>query len=430
MMPRWVKVSLLALLAFRLWNAFHFNPFWGYDGGGHLDYIFSLVRGHFPDLKTNYLAWHEPLYYLLMTGVSRLHSGLRIFELAQAGLSLALAALSWSVVTKLTDKPWARGIAWVSWNLLAPVTLASTMVTNELLNYFWILLILNLGLSEKWRARSVELGVICGLALLTKMTAIVAVIALIVSEILGDCPFEPQKGLSLWALKGTHLRKTFVIISIAALLYTPWLGYRALSGNDAFAINNTEYLAPAPLALDSRAQFFAKFDKDIFAFPFWYSGGRGFWSMLYADTFWDYYGMMQNRNQLAALPKEEKISTDHNGGEVSRFKLEVTKPLPWLAIPLALVMLAGAWQLLKKPFELPTLLTGALFAALIYFAYRYPFYDKGIVKSIFIGPAFLPLLAAGFVHIQERVKKPVLLGVLTLIVGAYLSVLLVSTLVR
>jgi hypothetical protein len=420
MMPRWVKLSLLALLAFRLWNAFHFNPFWGYDGGGHLDYIFSLIGGHFPDLKTNYLAWHEPLYYLLMTGVSRLHSGLRMFELAQAGLSLALAALSWSVVTKLTDKPWARGIAWVSWNLLAPVTLASTMVTNELLNYFWIVLILNLGLSEKWRARSVELGVICGLALLTKMTAIVAVIALIVAR-------AAQMNRTNWF---AETKKVAVIASIAGLLYAPWLSYRALSGNDALAINNTEYLAPDPLALDSRAQFFAKFDKDIFTFPFWYSGGRGFWSMLYADTFWDYYGMMQNRDQLAALPSTEKIQTDHNGGEVSRFKLEVTKPLPWLALPLALVMLIGAWQLLKKPFELPTLLSGALFAALIYFAYRYPFYDKGIVKSIFIGPAFLPLLAAGFVHIQERAKKPVLLVVFTVIVGAYLSVLLVSTLVR
>lgn len=151
--PQWLKRAVvgffLFLAAFHLWNAWHFNPYWGYDGGGHLDYITSLANGHWPNMATNYIAWHEPLYYLFMSLVARIHSGLHLLGLVQAMLSMAVAAVSWLVIQKLTKSPWARAMAFVTWNLLPAVTLASAFVTNELLNYFFILLILYLALDDR-----------------------------------------------------------------------------------------------------------------------------------------------------------------------------------------------------------------------------------------------------------------------------------------
>lgn len=390
--------SFAALAALRFWFAWHFNPYWGYDGGGHLEYIFSLSRGEWPSTVSNYIAWHEPLYYLLMAPVWKLFGSLKALSFVQACLSLGVAWLSWLIIGKLTEKTWVRFASFMTWNLLPPVFLASTFVTNELLNYFFILLMLYLGLSEKSQGKIYQIAVICGLAVLTKITAIVAIGALLLS----------------WR----DLRKSVVILAITAVFYAPWLMHRG-----QLSVNNTEYLPPAPLTLDSRLAFFFKFDTDIFQFPFWYSGGRGFWSMIYADTFWDYYSMMKNPDMLAQLPVDQRIPTDHNGGVTTSYKLKATSWLPLLAIPLAIVMLLGAFQLLKNPLALPTLISGGLFAALLYFSYRYPFYDKGIVKSIFIGPAFLPMLTAGFSKVSLNAKLSV---IFVIPIVMYLTLLLKS----
>jgi hypothetical protein len=54
----------LFLIFFRLHNAINFNPYWGYDGGAHLEYI-KTVMEHWrvPTMAENYLGWHEPLFY-------------------------------------------------------------------------------------------------------------------------------------------------------------------------------------------------------------------------------------------------------------------------------------------------------------------------------------------------------------------------------
>ncbi|MEI7741640.1 MAG: hypothetical protein WCJ29_03990 [bacterium] len=448
--PGWLKKYvagfIAALAVFRFWNSWQFNPYWGYDGGGHIDYIFSLASGHLPNIATNYLAWHEPLYYLLLAPIAFLGRGLHTFGLIQACLSLGVAALSWLVIRELVQTSWARALTFTVWNLLPPVVLASTFVTNELLNYFWILLILLLALRFsgapvvipkprdpvvfKWipafagmtgvGGRAVYfIGIICGLALLTKITAIVAVFAVVIAQVFRG--LSEQQGTVPWSARW---RQPVIIALIAILMYAPWLAVRTKYVLPSLSINNTSYMAPAPLALDNRIWFFAKFDSDIFKFPYWYSGGRGFWSMIYADTFWDYYGMMQNRNQLASTPASLKISTDRNGGEVLRANLVVARTFPYLAIPLALIMLIGAFELLKKPFEMPTLVSFGLFAALLYFSYRYPFYDRGIVKSIFIGPAYLPILAAGFGVVEARLKSTWGKLAITIMIFAYVAMLL------
>ncbi len=115
--------------------------------------------------------------------------------------------------------------------------------------------------------------------------------------------------------------------------------------------------------------------------------------MLYADSFYDYDNILCNHDKLIVTPEEEKIRTTHNDtfAPVRNYKLNRILVIAGI-LPL-LVMLAGAVDMLRKKHLLGLATTAGFLAALLYFSYRYPYYDMGIVKSIFIFPVFFfPLL--------------------------------------
>lgn len=221
----------------------------------------------------------------------------------------------------------------------------------------------------------------------------------------GDCGFafdqdDERKGMEIY-------RNDFFLVFLSVLAYLPWYAVRS-DGLEPASINNYDMLPAKPFALDERAAFMTRFGREIFSFPFWYSGARGFWSILYADTVSDYFGIFENQDRKNALPEEELVLTTHNGNSVSAYR----KPLAQLALLLGIIpvftMLVGVGSALsylfrslrrKKRFDgfaLPALgFFSAFMLALMYYAYRYPYYDQGVVKSIFIAPAFLLPLMLG-----------------------------------
>lgn len=434
-------LCMLLLAAFRLWQVAHFNPLWGYDGGGHVRYITSLADGRgIPSLRETYMAWHEPLYYLLQSGWLRF---VRVFAESERMQLLGLSLFQWmlglavSGIAYLTARAFsvsrtAAFLGVLAWSLLSPLIQATTFVTSELLNYFWILTLSWFFFRFLWkRPASIRpyllFGVLSGLALLTKITTIIPIAIYSVA-------------LLFFALRardsGSGLR-VFAALLLAFLLVLPWHMYRSAHGLSSLSVNNYDFMAPAPLRLDHRLWFFTKFDSDIFAFPYWYSGGRGFWSMFYADTFWDYYGMLENRDALALLPPHASIRTTVNDTFVSSAHLRFASPLPFLALPLLALFCVGAWSLVRRARSSGFLgqeiwiffFVGGFLAALFYFAYRYPFYDRGIVKSIFIAPMFLPLLIFGFEELLALYRrKPVLTGAWFFAIALYFGVLLLSVL--
>jgi len=408
----WCALGVLAVFLFRLKNALAFNPYWGYDGGAHLNYIFAVADGRMPDPVKNYVAWHEPLYYFLMGGALRVFrlfaSGvveLRFLSVMQVCLSMLVTWMSLRVARAL---PVSAGVAIggaLLWNVMSPMTQASVFVTNELLNYFFILTILWIFFAKIIPAKMTHhdwlvFGAIAGFALLTKITALIPLGLVALYVLFGDCP-----------RLGTvpkQLRSFATACLLALVMVSPWYWYRTTHVLGSLSINNYEFLQKISVPTKHRFEFLTRFDTDVFKFPYWYSGGRGFWSMFYADTFLDYYGTLEHRDSLS-LHSADRVAITHQENFVSRRHLSFAGALPFLAVVPLMILLWGLvrglseWRTAKT--SLPfwaSITTLAFVSALLYSAFRYPAYDLGIVKSIFIFPGLLPALIIGLNAMRRR----------------------------
>lgn len=436
------KICLFILLAFliifRIHNAWSFNPFWGYDGGGHIDYIMSLAQSnHFPSIEENYIAWHEPLYYFIYAGIAKIallftediKPILKTLGLVQVALSFCVSFLIYKILCQVTRHKPTILFSFILLNLLPAMTETSTFLTNELLNYFFIFLIITLLIGHMRKNKptlmnALVLGAVSGLALLTKITAIIpiAFVALVMILVL----FR-QHGKTAW------VRMILFIIPIIILI-APWQIYRSQNVLSAPSINNQNFLAPMSLALDERINKYTWFDADIFEFPYWYSGGRAFWSMFYADSFYDYYGMMENDDLIAASPTDDLVRTTVSDTYVTQRNFALTSKLVWLAMIPAVIMMWGIVSMLllalkKNKRAIPALglgITCSFFAALVYFSYRYHYFDMGIVKSIFIFPFFLFPVVYGFAGARKLFgeRAYMILPIMALLMTPYLLYLI------
>jgi dolichol-phosphate mannosyltransferase len=436
---------ILFLITWRLHNAFYFNPYWGYDGGGHLDYIFSISKNNkIPSIDDNYIAWHEPLYYFLASYyhkiVSLFSGGLNLkwLSLLQVVISLSTTYLSCIIIKLLTTSRATILSSFVLINILPAMIQASVFTTNELLNYFFHFLLLFIFLKYFYQntpqtKHFILLGIISGLALLTKITAIILIV-LIFSYVLirlprtQPCNKVVVRGISAIALSsrpkqsGAEGSKAKVghsksiifafLLScfLAFLIILPWQIYRHNHVLSDFSINNYQYLQKLPLKLDNRINFYTNIDFNIFKFPYWYSGATSFTSMLYADTFYDYYGVMQNQDLLNATDKQNLTPiTPQNF--VTKTDVSITKKLVYLAITPFIIMLLGLISLIynsikKRRLALFSLLTLIFYlSALIYYSYVYHYPEMGVVKSIFILPAFIFPIVYGFDFVNKQIAK-------------------------
>lgn len=431
-------IFLVFLIIFRVHNAWHFNPFWGYDGGGHIDYIMSLAQSNrFPSIEENYVAWHEPLYYFVYAGIAKIvliftediKPVLKTLGLAQVAMSFCVSLLIYRILRQVTKHKPTILFSLILLNLLPAMTEASTFLTNELLNYFFIFLIITflIGYIRKDKPtllNALALGTVSGLALLTKITAIIP-IAFVALVLIIDL-FKRHR-------KTAWIRIILFIVPIMILI-APWQIYRAQNVLSAPSINNQNFLAPMPLKLDERINKYTWFDADIFEFPYWYSGGRAFWSMFYADSFYDYYGMMENDDLIAASPIDDLVRTTVSNTYVTRRNFALTSKLVWLAIIPAVIMTWGVISmallaLKKKKRALPALelgITCSFIASLVYFSYRYHYFDMGIVKSIFIFPVYLFPVVYGFAGARKLFgeKTRAILPIMGSLVAPYLFYLI------
>ncbi|MFH1522805.1 MAG: polyprenol monophosphomannose synthase [Patescibacteria group bacterium] len=409
------------LVIFRLHNVLAYNPYWGYDGGAHIDYILSIAKNKMPDPNSNYLAWHEPLYYALFGILLKFflffknHADpdiiLKYLGVWQACLSILTTAVIYKLIRLLSVSKLIIFSSIVLISLSPSLNQASTFLTNELLSYFFIFIVIYYLFKQFLFKKKSKLkyfailGLLIGLGLLTKITFLIILILILFYFL-----WRIIKNRDIKILKGLLLMLLMIFI-----INLPWQIYRKQNILDSFSINNTEFAKPQPLKIDERLFFFGFFDKDIFIFPYWYSGGRSFWSMLYADTFYDYYGTIENKNYINYLlnyDKEKLIKTTHLSTYVSKRNYSITIVLVWLAIILLIVFIIGfinnAVRFLKKRkaldyfyFSIPL----SFLIGLMYYSYRYPYYDQGIVKAIFIFPSSLFLAISGLKAINNFSKK-------------------------
>ena len=141
----WFLLSFFCLLTLLssvyLWNVFQYNTYWGYDGGAHVDYIFTIAEeNRLPSMEENYLAWHEPLFYLsgglLVKILYSLDLGrpciLKILQVVGAGWGILLVAGSGYLAYLATRKRFLSLVVIILVGLLPTISEASRFITNEI----------------------------------------------------------------------------------------------------------------------------------------------------------------------------------------------------------------------------------------------------------------------------------------------------------
>ncbi len=413
-----LSLFIFFLIIFRFYNAFFFNPYWGYDGGGHIDYILSLARENkFPNLSDTYIAWHEPLYYILMAIPLKvvlffkenleLKTILKFLSFFQVLLSLATSVVVYKLINLLSKSKLIIFISFVLISLLPNFNQASTFLTNELLSYFFIFLGIFyfykyfLPLKRATLKNYTILGIIMSLGILSKITSVILLIIIF--------------GYFAWNFiikrNKTVFKRAFLMFVLMLIIVSPWFVYRT-SNVSSFSINNTEEFAPKELKLDENLKIFTNVDLNIFEFPYWYSGGRSFWSMLYGDMFYDYYGTIENKDLITFLQKSDPqklIWTSKTETYVTQEHFNIANFLVFLAIVPAFLMILGFLVAIYRFFKTKKafyffsfFIPGSFLASLIYFNLRYPYYDQGSVKGLFIFPSFLLLFVLGLKFLKNK----------------------------
>lgn len=411
---QWKHIVLLAVflslfgtfLYYQVLNTFSYNPYWGYDGGGHIDYLFSLAKDHrFPTIEKNYIAWHEPLYYLVDASVLKLILVFVTDYVLQLKL-LVLLQTVWSAITLFLLYKISRNLLPVALSIITTTLFfslpsfhaASLFLTNELFAYLFAFLLSAVFIQRLRRGNFLPwdgllFGTVMGLSLLSKITTIIPIAV---------CLFIC---LLLWIKRfsGLHLRFFFLIGFTVTILNLPWQIHRYHHIAQGPSLNNPSFLTPKPLTSAELLSSLRTFDTRIFSIPYFPMGSGNMWPMLYSDLVSDYYGILDNVDKRNATPKTELFQTADFSWVGPRHAWYMKK-LIWLGLPVAALILVGfvemVWQSLSKKRGMSRwialyglLLSMGYLAAQIFYMYRYPYFDMGAVKAIFILPGFFfPML--------------------------------------
>jgi len=252
--------ALLLALAFaqRAWNAYAVPPLTGYDAPGHAGYMLTILEtGQLPLPFDGWSTFHPPLYHLVGSavwgmleplGARTLVAGIRWIG-SVAGLFVAVAAFQ--ILLRLGATPI---VAWMATALLlfVPVSqLTAAMIGNEgmaaALVSLALLPILALQRDPRSRRAAVAAGLLCGLALCVKYTAVYVLAAAAV-------PFLRRSFDRRAALTGLLLFG--VVFAVAAPVYVRNV---QLSGSPIPVTRDREPMKSAEAAMTLRERRVADF---------------------------------------------------------------------------------------------------------------------------------------------------------------------------
>ncbi len=400
---RFAKFFIAVLAIIYVWNVFQYTTHWAYDGGAHLDYITSISEHRLPTPDDNYLAWHEPLYYVFAVVLAAPFGAdvsIQALELVNA-LCALLFVMGAGTLSYLVSK--RKDIALfvlVCTGSLFVVSALGRYVTNEMvfhtMTIWFFVLFWHWKMYERksWtKKRWILLSVYLSVLMWVKLSAVIVIAALL-----------------LWLMLTAAIQKKVqpVMIGLCILIactaaYMPWFLHKKSAYGEALTINSYEQSSDERMPLS----FYTNLDLNIFRFPFYTSGNRSFWSMLYASTFGDYDNIFQNYEANQHL----SIQTS-NGRWISHDAKEDTLFVYVLALPLALAVVLGLLIHMfffvqkrgKTDTAFLTIATFGFLGALMYNTYMYPHLERGTLKALFI-LSFFPL--AFLLSFQEFAHIPV-----------------------
>ncbi|HOY55859.1 MAG TPA: glycosyltransferase family 39 protein [bacterium] len=407
----------LLLFCFRLHNAINFNSYWGYDGGAHLEYIKTVMQDwRLPTMAENYLAWHEPGFYFFnallgwatqpICQTNFLDCTIKFLQTISAFLSLLFVFLVYKTAQKFSSdkKVWLAAV--IGGSLISVMTETTNYLTNELLAAFLTTLLIYYFIifSQKgWNTKRIILmSVLSGAALLTKLSAVIFVLALLVWFIYKACYERKIKWLGY----------SLLFLVIAGGIYAPWIFYKQKHFGNGLSINIYEEQINAKGNLSKN--FFLHVSGEIFRQPFWMSSKDSFFSVVFADAFSDYYTIANHvdKNNLE-VPDSQKVLTE-SGNLVTVKKFQLSILLLYFSLFFVFIFIAGVlglfWRWIKSGFR-PNInlffliFISSSFLALAFNVYKFPFLERGTLKASFILSTWPLLMIVGWAWLSMVLKK-------------------------
>jgi len=298
--PELIVLGVGVLL--RLSMALTFEARMGYDFTAHWPAIQYIAGRHaLPPFDLNTATAHPPLYYLIAAPLAALGLGAGALCWLAALWGMIRLGIVWAALERwLPESRLARVVALATASVLPTAVHLDGMVTNEALGMLLaaIALLLSPFAVQAARggraARAVGLGFVLGLAVLTKFTAGVLVVGLLVA-----IGLEIARAAAPLAALRTRMRPLLA----GALVFTAVCGWylarnKLLTGMFApTAFDGSQKINQAPFEkipyFDRRPiGFYVGWDLRVFVRPVYPTGLKPsprFFPVLIASTFNDYY---------------------------------------------------------------------------------------------------------------------------------------------
>jgi hypothetical protein len=387
----------------RVNNLFFYNQWWGDDGGAHLKYI-EIIQNQWrlPNMNDIYIAWHEPLYYILMSIWGSLGNfigfGGQDWMIAlQILFSLLGLVFIWFLSKTIAGHKVSIATTILSSVIFVYVKMSSYL-TNELITQvgfigliFWFI---KQKLFQEEKSKQIFFwAVILGCLTLVKMTLFILFLSAI---LLWLVRFIYEKNL-------TFLKYIIICIFTVMLINTPWFIHKQKTFGSAFSVNLYEQKKQSLVTSPGWNNLLSVNTKIFTSEPYWKSSPVSFWSMLISDTFSDHYNLFKNREYQRNISPEEKKLVDN--GRYSDFNLKqvvlISNQIGLLIFILWFIGFSGV--LIKKvknlfnkkidwTFYFFVIIIFGGISALAYNTLRHPYYDRGVLKSQFIFFVF-PLIS-------------------------------------
>lgn len=407
--------ALLIIVGLSLYLRAHnisiYNHLWADDGGAHAIYIEVLANEHrLPTMDETYVAWHEPLYYLLMVPVYLL-GGIAAVKWAGLAIYLCFLGISYKLFRLLTDKQSVIIASLLVTAFLFPSVKLSSYPTNELLAQAWILLLAYYAIKwQLWQSTNKKQlmmwGILLGVGLWIKLTALLPALALIVVMLL----------VRLLNKNKRIIGSLLIVLVTAGIVHSPWLVLKQKHFGNAASINLYETEARLPIINRPAFNLFTTVNLQPFTtYPYWRSHPESFITILAADILGDYYHMFDHvvyeglvnpdPGKLTGNGRTVNIETWYRQLWSNRVGLLL---LGQFAAAFVILLVEQIRSVIKKKTDytilfLLTLILG-MFAALCYNVLRLPFLEKGTLKYQFI-LATAPLMAVLIYHVTHRISQ-------------------------
>ncbi len=435
---------LILLIGVALRTSFleNWEPTWGYDYPDHIACVdWYATHLSLPPITLSRAAYHPPLYHFLAGLAARAGAGPPGLLTISVALGVARLGLLLVGLERLfPNRPGARRFA-LALGVVLPASLQiDGMITNEgLLTLLAWAAILAMpwafagdGRGGWWRGAA--LGVLVGLAVLTKFSALALVLAVGMGAAVEVVVARGARERGARVLRWSGFALALVVVdgwyfahNVAAYGQAMPTGYDR--GDEQVAM---EAFRDVPLRARRAPSFYFGYTRDIYESPYTPSGVRPvpmFWPTVVASTFVDFYNyrfagtpdffgepFVWKNNQRVP----ERVIGWSRGSVVGGTVLALAVVIAWLVAARSSWRRRAAWEV--AALSVPLLVV----AGQLYFAVRFPIDEEGPIKGVYMQLAAPPLCAlAGLAWEAARRARHVgpqlalLLGLALGAVGAY-----------